>query len=83
MGFNYRMTNIEAALGLAQLNKLNKFLSRKRRFRNIYQEIVIDIPFIKFQKEYNGANGSWWLTCMKIEKDIRKAAININKVLSE
>jgi len=70
MGFNYRMTNIEAALGLAQLNKLNKFLNRKRRLRNIYQEILSDIPFIKFQKEYNGANGSWWLTCMKIEKDM-------------
>lgn len=70
MGFNYRMTNIEAALGLAQLRRLDEFLNKKRKSRQIYQEILDDLPYVKFQKEYNGAKGSWWLTCIKIEKDI-------------
>jgi len=70
MGFNYRMTNIEAALGLAQLKKIDEFLNKKRKFRQIYQEILSDLPYVKFQKEYDGADGSWWLTCIKIEKDI-------------
>jgi len=69
MGFNYRLTNIEAALGLAQLKRINEFLDKKRKFRKIYQEILGDIPFIKFQKEYNEAKGSWWLTCIKFEED--------------
>lgn len=70
MGFNYRMTNIEAALGLAQLKRINEFLKRKRRSRKIYHEILGDIPYIKLQKKYNNSNGCWWLTCVKIEKDI-------------
>jgi len=70
MGFNYRMTNIEAALGLAQLKRIDEFLNKKRKFRQIYQEILGDLPYVKFQKEYNGVEGSWWLTCIKVEKDV-------------
>ena len=70
MGFNYRMTNIEAALGLAQLKRIDEFLNKKRKFRQIYQEVLIDLPYVKFQKECNGTEGSWWLTCIKIEKDV-------------
>lgn len=68
MGFNYRMTNIEAALGLAQLERLGGFLEKKREFRCIYQEILDDLPYIKFQKEYDEVEGSRWLICIKIEK---------------
>ena len=70
MGFNYRMTNIEAALGLAQLERLEEFLEKKREFRRIYQETLGGLSYIKLQKEHNKAKGSWWLTCVKIEKDI-------------
>jgi len=37
VGFNYRMTNIEAALGLAQMEQLNEFLSLKKQFNQIYK----------------------------------------------
>jgi len=70
MGFNYRMTNIEAALGLAQLKRIDEFIRKKIKFRKIYQENLADIPYVKFQKECNNTNGSWWLTCIKIDKDI-------------
>ena len=70
IGFNYRMTNIEASLGLAQLERIDEFLAKKKAFRKIYQEILGDLPYIQFQEEYDNAEGSWWLTCIKIEKDI-------------
>ncbi len=69
VGFNYRMTNIEASLGLAQLGRIDEFLEKKRRFRKIYQEVFNDLPYIKFQEEYGNAEGSWWLTCIKIDKN--------------
>ena len=75
MGFNYRMTNIEASLGLAQLKRIDEFLNKKRKFRQIYQEILGDFSYIKFQKEYNGTEGSWWLTCIKIEKDVNISSL--------
>jgi len=70
MGFNYRMTNIEAALGLAQLEKINRFLAKKKAFREIYQKVLSTLPYIKFQDKYDNAMGSWWFTCVKIEKEI-------------
>ncbi len=78
MGFNYRMTNIEAALGLAQFERLEGFLEKKREFRQIYQEILSDLPYIKFQKEYDKAKGSWWLTCIEIEKKM-----NLDSLIKE
>ena len=69
-GFNYRMTNIEASLGLAQLERIDKFLEKKRNFRRIYQEVFNDLPYIKFQNASENASGSWWLTCIKSEKAI-------------
>lgn len=69
IGFNYRMTNIEASLGLAQLERIDKFLEKKRKFRKIYQKVFNDLPYVKFQEEYNNASGSWWLTCVKIDKN--------------
>jgi len=68
VGFNYRMTNIEASLGLAQLERVDKFLEKKRKFRKIYQEVFSDLPYIKFQEECDNGYGSWWLTCIKIDK---------------
>ena len=68
VGFNYRMTNIEASLGLAQLERIDEFLAKKKAFRKIYQEILGDLPYIQFQEEYDNAEGSWWLTCIKIDK---------------
>jgi perosamine synthetase len=68
IGFNYRMTNIEASLGLAQLERIEEFLEKKRKFRRIYQEAFHDLPYIIFQKECDNGYGSWWLTCIKIDK---------------
>ena len=70
IGFNYRMTNLEAALGLAQLERLESFLKKKRRFNAIYRDELGDLDFIRFQEEPAGASSSWWLTNIIIEDKI-------------
>lgn len=70
VGFNYRMTNIEASLGLAQMEKLGKFLSIKNRFNRIYKDELKNYGFIHFQEEYSEAESSHWLTCIVFEKEI-------------
>lgn len=67
IGFNYRMTNIEAALGLAQLEKLGTFLSKKKSFAQIYRSELKKDPDIHFQEEYDGAESIPWLTCAIFE----------------
>jgi perosamine synthetase len=70
VGFNYRMTNIEAALGLAQMEKLKEFLEKKRLFNRIYEEELTKIRSITFQKPYENAESSCWLTCILLDKRI-------------
>jgi len=70
IGFNYRMTNIEAALGLAQLKRIDSFLEKKRKFRKIYQQILGVLPYVEFQKQYSQMEYGGWLTCMVIKRNI-------------
>ncbi|MDN3513530.1 MAG: LegC family aminotransferase [Candidatus Brocadia sp.] len=67
IGFNYRMTNIEASLGLAQMQRLEEFLAKKRLIYNTYKEELKGLNNVCFQKEYEGASSSCWLTCITIE----------------
>lgn len=69
MGFNYRMTNIEAALGLAQMERISAFLDKKRTFKKIYQDALSSLPFIRFQEPYPTAEQSHWFTCISITSD--------------
>jgi len=70
IGFNYRMTNIEAALGLAQLGKLNRFLAKKRNFNAIYRKELAESSDVCFQEENKHAESSYWFTCIKIDRRI-------------
>lgn len=47
LGWNMRMTNIQAALGLAQLERLEEFIERKRKLGALYTELLKDIPGIQ------------------------------------
>ena len=64
MGFNYRMTNLGAALGLAQLKRLDTFIRKKVAFRSIYEDILGEI--VAFQGHYNESSPVWWLTALQL-----------------
>lgn len=70
VGFNYRMTNIEASIGLAQLTRLKGFLKKKRKLRQIYKTELKPIKYIRFQEEYPQAKSADWLTVIFFEKKI-------------
>lgn len=44
LGFNYRMTDIQAALGVSQMTRLDEFVSRRQRLANRYDEALVDLP---------------------------------------
>ncbi|HOI25738.1 MAG TPA: LegC family aminotransferase [Caldisericia bacterium] len=69
VGFNYRMTNLEASLGLAQMERLEEFLAKKMEFFNIYLDCFRHNRHIELQQETKHAKSSWWLTSVKIESD--------------
>ena len=53
LGFNYRITDIQCALGLSQLNKLDSFVKSRRKIAGIYNEIFEDNPYfdVTIEKE--------------------------------
>lgn len=70
VGYNYRLTNIQAAIGLAQLNKINKFLDIKKKNSELYENYLSDFPEIKFiPKAKNGKNVDWMHIILSDKKD--------------
>lgn len=69
LGFNYRMTNIEAAIGVAQLKKLDYFAERKRYIANFYYSRLKDISGLTFPVEKPWAKNVYWMYCLVIEDE--------------
>ena len=67
IGYNYRMTNLQAALGLAQLEQLDAFLVRKRRIAEFYYETLHDIPGLNFQAREEWASPVDWMVSLIVE----------------
>ena len=64
MGYNYRMINLEAAIGLGQLERIAKLLERKRaihRWYGRYLKPLVERGALAFQQETPGARASWWV----------------------
>ena len=66
IGFNYRMPNLNAALGVAQMKKLNTFLETKRKIASSYQKWGKDNS-IEFITEIQGTTSNYWLNALLAE----------------
>lgn len=67
LGFNYRLTDIGAALGVSQLKKLDKFIERRREIANIYNEAFKDIEEIETPIEYDYAKSGYHIYVIKLK----------------
>lgn len=65
VGFNYRLPNLNAALGLAQLERLEDFLRRKRRLALAYRDAFARNGRWKFIEEPSGCRSNYWLNAVK------------------
>lgn len=62
LGWNYRMTNLQAAVGVAQLERLDEFLARKRRMGAHYQRLLASIPGLQLPlPSTDFANNDYWV----------------------
>jgi perosamine synthetase len=73
MGYNYRLTNVAAAIGLAQLEKLTWHLERRRQNAAWYHDRLAGIPGVRLQKEQPWARSSHWMTSIVLEGSAREA----------
>jgi len=70
IGYNYRLTNIQAAFGVAQLEKLPEFIEIKKRNYNKYKEYINNIPGLHLAETPDYADNNHWMYALQIDKDI-------------
>jgi perosamine synthetase len=61
VGFNYRLTNLQAAVGLAQLEQLDDHVRRKREIASGYAKGLADLPGVTLPGEAPWARSTFWL----------------------
>ena len=70
VGYNYRMPNLNAALGCAQLEQLPEFLASKRRLFARYQEALSCVEGVCVKAEPTGCRSNYWLQTMLLEESV-------------
>ncbi len=67
IGYNYRMSNLLAAIGRGQLEVLDDRVTARRRIFNYYRETLGELPGVSFMPEPNGFHSTRWLTSLVID----------------
>lgn len=71
LGWNFRMSNVQAALGVAQLERLDEFVERKRHMGKLYSELLKDIPGLQLplaSTEY--AKNIYWVYAIVLKDEV-------------
>lgn len=68
LGFNYRMTDLQAALGQSQLNRLDKFIERRHYLAKRYDEALKDLP-LKLPQQHPDSYSAYHLYIIRLELD--------------
>lgn len=66
IGFNYRMTDVQAAIGREQLKRLSELVSRRREMADRYRVLLADIPDLKLPVEPEWARSNWQSYCVRL-----------------
>lgn len=67
IGYNYRMSNLLAALGRSQLSDLERRVDARRSHNAAYREALGDLPGVEFMPESAHSYSTFWLTCLTID----------------
>lgn len=69
VGFNYRMSNLHAALGCAQLGRLDEFVAHKRRIAERYAAAFAGVPGLTVPGEATWAYSTYWMYTVLVDPD--------------
>jgi perosamine synthetase len=69
VGFNYRLTNIQAAVGVAQMEQLNLYIEAKREIAALYTQAFQQVPGISPMPEADWARSASWMYTVLIDRD--------------
>ena len=69
IGYNYRITNLQAALGLAQLERIDELITKKRQIFEWYKESLASLDGICLNPEKKWAKNVFWMVCLILNKN--------------
>jgi perosamine synthetase len=81
IGFNYRMTNIQAAIGVAQFKKIDKFIKMRRSNAKNYNFYLKKIGGIKLPSEEKWAKNVYWMYSILVEDNFGMSRDDLQKAL--
>jgi perosamine synthetase len=70
VGYNYRLTNVASAIGLAQMEKIDWHLGQRRLIASWYKEFLKDVPGLRPQEEMEWGRHVWWLFTVTMDASI-------------
>lgn len=76
VGFNYRMTNLQAAIGCAQLERIDEIIESHSQIELSYMESLAGIKILKWQKEFSNSQKVVWLVALTISEGKRNEVMN-------
>jgi perosamine synthetase len=84
LGWNYRMTNLQAALGLSQLDRWEAHLTRKRQIGLRYAELLDGVPNIQLHpSEHDGQHNVFWVVGLIVDEGTGRDARTVMQALAE
>jgi len=81
LGYNYRMSNVLAAIGRGQLRVLDERVEKKREIFARYKAALGDLPGVEFMPEAEYGRATRWLTCLTIDPEV--AGVDRDFVIAE
>jgi pyridoxal phosphate-dependent aminotransferase EpsN len=80
LGYNYRMSNLLASIGIGQLSKLEDYISKRKSIFERYKNSLSHLDCLKFPNEVSSGKSNHWLTTLYIND--KKTKINRDKIIS-
>lgn len=81
LGFNYRMTDLQGAVGLVQLGKLDKFLAERQQAAEFYREALADLPWLQLPVFPENGQHAWQAFVLMIDES--KAPAPRNRLMEQ
>lgn len=84
IGYNYRMTNVEAAIGLGQLEKIDEHIADRQKVASWYMEELEDMnDYLQFQKVTEGSTSVWWMFSVLLKDPIKVSRDKVMEMMRE
>jgi len=83
IGFNYRMTNVQAAIGLGQLEHIEDAIDHKRKIAKLYNSMLEGIKGITLPPEKDGMKNTYWMYSILVGKEFGMTRDELGKKLQE